>query len=327
MLQLIFKSKVKIFRFALTLAVIVMAGCAEQKPPAYQGYVEGEFIYVSSSEAGHLDRLLVARGQQVPAKAPLFVLESESEAAAQRQAQQQLSAAEAQLKDIKKGKRRKELDVIRAQLAQAVAQDRKSVAKRVRDELQYQTGGISKAQMDETYAEAEANAARVRELKSQLNVANLPAREEQIKAQSANVSAARAVLDQATWRLNQKAVTASRPGLIFDTFYWEGEWIKAGSPVICMLPPENIKVRFFVPETLVGSLSIGRPVVLHCDGCPSDIPAKVTYISTESEYTPPVIYSNETRSKLVFMIEARPSESNAKTPVLHPGQPIEVRLK
>ena len=101
--------------------------------------------------------------------------------------------------------------------------------------------------------------------------------------------------------------------------------MQAGSPVVRLLPPENIKVRFFVPETVVGTLSVGKDVVLHCDGCPADIPAKVTYISTESEYTPPVIYSNETRSKLVYMIEARPSADNA--PDLHPGQPVEVKLR
>jgi HlyD family secretion protein len=107
--------------------------------------------------------------------------------------------------------------------------------------------------------------------------------------------------------------------------YREGEWVQAGSPVVCMLPPENVKVRFFVPETLVGSISLGQYVVLHCDGCQAVIPAKVTYISIEPEYTAPIIYSNETRSKLVFMIEAHPLPDKASG--LHPGQPIEVRFK
>lgn len=324
MLYPILKPKVKSRYIALAIVMIVMASCSNKPAPTYQGYVEGEFVYVSSSEAGRLDRLLVTRGQQVTAKTPLFALESENEAAAQRQAQQQLSAAEAQLKDLRTGKRPLELDVIRAQLAQAIAEEKKSVAKHVRDETQYKAGGISMAQLDETRAEAEYNAARARELRRQLDVANLSARDEQIKAQSANVAAARAVLEQANWKLNQKAVTAIRSGLIFDTMYREGEWVQAGRPVVCMLPPENVKVRFVVPETLVGALSLGQAVVLHCDGCLEDIPAEITYISTESEYTPPIIYSNETRSKLVFMIEARPSTD--KAPRLHPGQPIEVRI-
>jgi HlyD family secretion protein len=101
--------------------------------------------------------------------------------------------------------------------------------------------------------------------------------------------------------------------------------VQAGSPVVRLLPPENVKVRFFVPETVLGALTVGRPIAIHCDGCPSDIPAKVTYISTESEYTSPIIYSNETRSKLVYMVEAHPAAGSH--PNLHPGQPVEVKLR
>ena len=99
----------------------------------------------------------------------------------------------------------------------------------------------------------------------------------------------------------------------------------AGSPVVRMLPPANVKVRFFVPQAVVGSLASGRPVAIQCDGCGAEIPAAISYISNEAEFTPPVIYSNETRSKLVFMVEARPSPDNATR--LHPGQPVSVTLK
>ncbi|OGU06507.1 MAG: secretion protein HlyD [Geobacteraceae bacterium GWC2_58_44] len=324
------QSRIRFYRRALAMTAIivmtvmaVMTGCSKKEPTSYQGYVEGEFVYVSSAEAGRLDRLLVARGQKVSARTPLFALESINETAAQRQAQQQLSAAEAQLQDLRSGKRPQELDVIRAQLAQAVAKEKTSSAQLVRDQAQYKIGGISQAHLDQSRAEAEANSERVRELRSQLTVADLPAREEQIKAQTASVAAARAALDQAAWKLTQKAVTASGPALVFDTLYREGEWVKAGNPVVRLLPPQNVKVRFFVPETALGALSIGRAVALHCDGCPADVPAKVTYIATEAEYTPPIIYSNETRSKLVFMVEAHPDAGAAHN--LHPGQPVEVK--
>ena len=306
-------------------AFLAVTGCSGKQPAGYQGYVEGEFVHVSSSETGRLVHLSVTRGQRVRAGAPLFALESVNEAAAQRQARQQLSAAEAQLEDLRTGKRPQELDVIRAQRAQAIAEGKKSAAALVRDEAQYKAGGISSARLDETRARAESDAARIRELSSRLDVAGLSARDDQVKAQAANVAAARAALEQAEWRLNQKAVAASAAGLVFDVMYREGEWVRAGSPVVRLLPPENIKVRFFVPETLLGALTLGKDVVLRCDGCPAEIPAKVTYISTESEYTPPVIYSNETRSKLVYMIEARPSADNAA--VLHPGQPVEVKVR
>ncbi|TRZ97426.1 MAG: HlyD family efflux transporter periplasmic adaptor subunit [Deltaproteobacteria bacterium] len=309
----------------LLAALLALSGCSGKQPAGFQGYAEGDFVHVASSLAGRLDRLLVTRGQQVPAGAPLFALESENEAAAYRQARQQLSAAEAQLEDLRTGKRPQELDVIRAQLAQAVAEEKRSAADRVRDEALFKADVIPRARIDETRARAASDAARVRELKSQLDVASLSARDEQIKAQAANVAAARAVLEQAEWKLHQKAVAAPGAALVFDVLYREGEWVQAGGPVVRLLPPENIKVRFFVQETVVGALSVGKDVVLRCDGCPAEIPAKVTFISTASEYTPPIIYSNETRSKLVFMIEARPPASMATG--LHPGQPVEVRMR
>jgi HlyD family secretion protein len=287
--------------------------------------VEGEFVYVAAAEAGRLERLLVARGQQVTAGTPLFALESARETGAVRQAQQQLNAAEAQLGDLLTGKRRPELDVVRAQLAQAEAKSGNSTATRVRNEAQAAAGGIAVAELDDSRAEAEADAGHVRELRGQVEVAGLPARADQIRAQAATMAAAKAFLDQASWTLGQKTVAASAAGLVFDTIYREGEWVPAGAPIVRMLPPANVKVRFFVPEPLLGGLSIGQQVLLRCDGVPAPVPARVTYISTESEYTPPVIYSNETRSKLVFMIEARPDLAQAHD--LHPGQPVVVALQ
>jgi HlyD family secretion protein len=242
---------------AVLSAFLAGTGCWGKPAAGHQGYVEGEFVHVSSSETGRLVHLSVTRGQQVQAGAPLFALESVNEAAAQRQARQQLSAAEAHLKDLRTGKRPQELDVFRAQLAQAIAEERKSAAGLVRDEAQYKAGGISSARLDETRARAESDAARTRELRSQLDVAGLSARDEQVKAQAANAAAARAALEQAEWRLDQKAVAASRAGLVFDILYREGEWVQAGIPVVRLLPPENIKVRFFVPETLLGALTLG----------------------------------------------------------------------
>jgi len=86
-----------------------------------------------------------------------------------------------------------------------------------------------------------------------------------------------------------------------------------------------VKVRFFVPENAVGGLAAGRAVSIHCDGCAEDVPAKITYVSNQAEYTPPVIYSNENRAKLVFMVEAHPQPADAAK--LHPGQPVAVRLQ
>jgi HlyD family secretion protein len=307
------------------LAACALPACSSHAPPAYQGYVEGEFVYVGSSQPGRLQQLDVARGQTVAAQAPLFALEATDETAARDQAERLLAAAQAQLADLRTGKRVPELDVVRAQIEQARANERTSSAAYRRDEAQYRAGGLSRAQLDASRALAESNTAHVQELEHQLEVAALPGREDQIKAQRAQVAAATAALAQARWKLDEKAVAAPSAGLVYDTLYRVGEWVAAGSPVVRMLPPQNIKLRLFVPESVLGAVTVGQRVLVNCDGCRQDIAAKIDYVAAESEYTPPVIFSNESRAKLVYLVEARPTPADAAA--LHPGQPVLVRLQ
>jgi HlyD family secretion protein len=138
------------------------------------------------------------------------------------------------------------------------------------------------------------------------------------------VDAARAQLAQNQWRLDQKAQAAPEAALVQDTFFSQGEWVPAGNPIVSLLPPRNIKLRFFVPEQRVGSLKLGQPVTVACDGCGAPIPAAISFVSPAPEYTPPVIYSKESRAKLVFLVEAKPKPEEAVR--LHPGQPVDVAL-
>lgn len=309
----------------IALCAAALASCSRNETPVWQGYVEGEYVYLSSSQSGTLTQLDVQRGQDVTANAPVFALESVDETAARDEARHQLAVAEAQFADLQTGKRPPEVRVTEAQLAQAVANAHKAALQLARDEAQFSAGGIAKAQLDDSRADAASTAAQVRELQNQVTVAHLPGRAAQIAAQAAQVEAARATLAEAQWKLDQKRVAAPHAGLVYDTLYRVGEWVQAGSPVVQMLPPQNVKVRFFVPETVVGSIAPGRHAAIRCDGCAADIPATVTWVSNAAEYTPPVIYSNESRAKLVFMIEAHPSAADAVK--LHPGQPVEVRLQ
>jgi HlyD family secretion protein len=311
--------------FVLLIVPGLLCGCSHEKTSAYQGYVEGEYVYVASPVGGRLDRLAVQRGQTVGDKAELFELESDQETAGKRQADEQLKAAESQLADLKTGKRKPELDVVQAQLVQAVAAQEQAVLQLKRDEAQFQAGGIPRGQLEDSKSNEAQKAARVRELTEQLQVAQLPAREEQVKAQGAQVEAARAAVAQSVWKVDQKRVAATEGGLVVDTMYRVGEWVPPGSAVVRLLPPKNVKVRFYVPEPIAGELKPGRKLSVHCDGCASDVAAVVTYIANDPEYTSPIIYSNETRAKLVFMVEAHPSVDNA--PRLRPGQPVSVTLQ
>jgi HlyD family secretion protein len=319
------KNSSMVCAIGLLLVTAMLPGCSSERSSVYQGYVEGEYVYIASPVAGRLVRLFVQRGQTLTATAPLFELDAEQETAAKQQADEQLNAAQAQLADLKVGKRSPELAVVQAQLAQAKAAQEQSAQQLTRDEAQFEAGGIPRAQLEDSRANHAIKAARARELSDQLEVSRLPAREDQIRAQNAQVAAARAALNQSAWRLNQTRVATTQVGLVSDTLYREGEWVPAGSPVVRMLPPGNVKVRFFVPETVAGGLQPGRNVVLLCDGCGAEVPAVVSYVSDQPEYTSPIIYSNETRAKLVFMAEARPGVENALR--LRPGQPVGVTLR
>ncbi|HTS53988.1 MAG TPA: HlyD family efflux transporter periplasmic adaptor subunit [Burkholderiales bacterium] len=304
---------------------LLLAACSRGGADPYQGYVEGEFAYMASSQAGQLVSLDVRRGERVRAGAPLFTLESQNEADAVKQAEYQLRAAESQLADLRTGKRPPEVAVNQAQLEQARSDAARADRQWRLDEDQFKAGVVPEHQRDDSRSAALTAQAHVRELEAQLQVANLPGREQQIRAQEQQVDAARSALAQAQWKLDQKSVRTVHAGLVYDTMYRSGEFVPAGSPVVRMLPPENIKVRFFVHESVLPSLSPGREVAIQCDGCATEIPATIRFVSDQAEYTPPNIYSNDTRGKFVFMVEAWPRSTDA--PRLHPGQPVKVVLR
>jgi HlyD family secretion protein len=138
----------------------------------------------------------------------------------------------------------------------------------------------------------------------------------------ATLRTAQARLASAQTRLARRKASSPVTGSVQQIYYRPGELVPAGRPVVSLLPPGNIKIRFFVPETVLPSVTLGEAVTVHCDGCKTDVTAKVTFISRTSEFTPPVIYSLDERSKLVFLIEARTDTPGE----LRVGQPVDVRF-
>jgi HlyD family secretion protein len=310
---------------ALFLLATLLAGCGERRPDYFQGYVEGEYVLVASPRSGRLDRLAVARGGQVAAGELLFALEAAEEAAVAAEAEKQLRQAAERLADLQKGERPTELAAIRAQLEQARAARELSRQEWQRREALFRERVVSAEERDRAETAYKADAAAVARLEAELATAQLGARTDQIAAARSEVEAARARLDQARWALEQKGQAAPAPALVFDTLFEAGEYVPAGRPVVSLLPPGNVKVRFFVPEVSVGALRLGQTVAVHFDGAAQPVAAAIGFISPRAEYTPPVIYSRETKEKLVFLVEARPAPADA--PRLHPGQPVEVRVE
>lgn len=306
------------------LLFLALTGCQEAAKPGWQGYVEAEYVRVGAPLAGTLLEMSVQRGQAVAKGAPLFVLEQASEAAARREAESRVEQASARLVNLEKGKRPDEIAAIEAQQAQTQAALALSRANLARQEKLVAAGFVSRAVLDEAHAAVDRDGARAVELAAQLRVARLSARSDEIDAARAEVRAARATLAQAQWRLGQKAVLAPVAGSVQDRLYLPGEFVPAGTPVVSLLPAENLKLRFFVGETELAKIRLGQPVKAQCDGCGGDIPASIRFVSTQAEYTPPMIYSRENRAKLVYLVEAGVTAADAAR--LHVGQPVEVRL-
>jgi HlyD family secretion protein len=311
-------------RSAAALLVVVLAACGPRGERPLQGYIEGEYVRVGPQFAGTLQQLSVQRGDQVTAGAPMFVLERENEIAARRQAEEQLRAALARLENIKTGKRPPEVETVAEQLRQAQAARELSAANLKRQESLFKSGFVSDAALDDARTKLKSDDALVAQLKASVQTANLPGRPDEIRAAQADADAARQALAQSDWHLSRRAVVAPQSGRVNDTYYVVGDFVPAGSPVVSLLPPANVKVRVYVPEPMLGRLRPGQTVSVTCDGCGDPISATISFIADRAEYTPPVLYSKENRAKLVYLVEARPSLEVAA--MLNPGQPVDVTL-
>lgn len=307
------------------VALSALFGCAPAHSDRIQGYIEGEFVYVAAPHAGSLAKLDVAKGAQVKAGDPLFVLDDMPEKAARDESARKLEHALAALEDAKKGKRPTELDSINAALQQARAAALESEKEAARQQkLQGTAGATTEHDVERAFSIRDQDRERVAQLNADLETAQLGSRIDLVAAAEADVQAAQAALAKAEWDLAEKAQRSPQAGLVFDTLYREGDWVGAGLPVVVLLPPRNVKLRTFVAEDRVGALHVGDSVHVFVDGVDGSFAGKISYVSPRAEYTPPVVYSRDNRRKFVFMIEAVFDPDVAAK--LHPGQPVDVAL-
>ncbi len=290
----------------------------------YQGYVEGDPLLVGPKASGQLSRLAVDAGTPVAQGALLFILDADTVLARRDQALARRQQAQAQLDDLLKGKRPEEISVIDAQIREAQA--RLAVARREfeRIETLAATKVASVRALDNARGDRDMAAATVERLRKERRTAQLPARGDEIEAARRNLAAAGAELAEAEAVLRERSVTAPRAGVIQDVYFREGEVVGEGRPVVSILPPDNRKVLFFVPERTLSRVARGALVGVGCDGCPAGLEARIAFVAGEAEFTPPVIFSVKTREKLVYRIEAVPRGAAA---ALKPGQPVDVTLR
>lgn len=226
-------------------------------PPAYQGWVEAELLFIGADEVGRVETLSVREGDSVKVGAPLYTLDS----------------------DLQKS---------------AVAENEAAVTN-----------------ARQTYERTEALLKRAVTCQKAFD-----------DAESA-LRSAQARLNSARTRLERRKLSSPAAGTIQEVYFRVGEMVQPGRPIVSLLPPGNIKVRFFVPQATLPTLRIGERIGIRCDGCVAGLLARVSFISAQAEFTPPVIYSQDERARLVFRIEAIPEQPET----LRVGQPVSVALQ
>ncbi len=265
------------------LLAFFLAGCGAKQDHPWLGYAQGDVAFIAAPQAGWVSHMTINRGDWVREGEHLFTLDDTREMAARDQAVATLAQAKASLTQEE------------ANLALA----QKSIARQ--QGLARAHAGVPTA-LDQAQASYRQSQARITQLEGQIR---------QMEA---------GVVD-ASYQLSQRDVVSLTSGRVQDIFFWPGEFAPAMTPVVSVLPPDRIFVRFFVPQSQFASLRLGQKVAIACDGCPQGITAEITFIASQQEFTPPVIFSEESRERLVFKVEAR-APGGLK---LNPGQPVQVR--
>lgn len=286
------------------LAALLLAACSGEDVGTLHGYAEGDYVYAAAITGGRVDMIHVREGAHVEPGDLLFGLDA-------TEARARAAEAEARLANLEKGLRPEDLAIIDARIARADAARALAAVELERQRTLARSDAGARARLQQAEAAfAEADAALV-EAKAQRHVATLPARDDEL-------AAARAQTDAAHHALAEREVKASASATIEDIIVQPGEVANAGQPVLALLPDDAIKLRLFAAEPIIAQLRPGMELAVSCDGCAEGLTATITFISSRAEYTPPVIYSDEERAKLVFLVEARPSDPSA----LRPGLPV-----
>lgn len=305
-------------------APFLLVAC-DRDDDSFQGYVEGEYVYLSAPQAGYLKTLDAVRGSRVAAGQPVFAIDADPDDRALAEAEARADSAREKLQNLKEPHRPTEIAALEASLRAAEASLRLTGIQLEQYQALRRQNFVPQATIDAARSARDQAAAQVEATRQQIATYRVTlGRQAEVKSAEADLKAALAQVAQKRWVVERKSVAAPAAGEIAETYYRPGEWVAAGSPVASLLPDTRRRLRFFVPEKLVASIKPDDPIEASCDGCSSPIRARVDFVSPQAEYTPPVIYSRGSREKLVFRVEAAPTPEQAAQ--LRPGLPVDVRL-
>jgi HlyD family secretion protein len=293
------------------LSAALLAGCNAREERGWLGYIEGETALIAAPQPGWVTSIAIARGAEVHLGDALFTLDAAREIAAKEAAEASIAQARATVTQSQ------------ALIAQADAQRAQADAEvtRTQKELERQQelvriGASPRRDLETAQAANQSAVAARRAIDAQRAQA-----EAQVRQAEALIAAGAAQLATAVTNLEERTVHARTGGQAQEIFFRQGEYAAAGVPVVSLLGPMNVFVRFFIPETALSTVRLGDRVHIGCDGCPPDLTATITFIAAQAEFTPPIIYSVTNRQKLVFKADAR-----VPNLALRPGLPVDVTL-
>jgi HlyD family secretion protein len=282
------------------------------RPRTLSGYIEGENLFLAAPVAGTIASVSAVEGARVAAGQQLFTIDPATLSAQGEQAVASITAARTQIASAEATARQAQADVAAAS----------AEAERARADL----ARLLSVRADDAAAVAgkdiDAARAALREATARVAAARQTA-----AARRSQIAAARAQAEEAVGgkrevdiRVGQLSPQAPASARVEDVFYRPGEWVSANQPIVSLLPDDRVKVRFFVPEQQVARYRPGKDVRFSCDGCAGGLTATIRYVSPRPEFTPPIIYSRDSRDRLVFMVEALPKKPGG----LQPGLPVDV---
>ena len=311
-------------RVIITLTVLFLVSCGETETDgSLQGYAEGRQLNLAPRSAGILTTLTIREGDFVEAGAALFAVDSERAKARLDEAIAANAAAEAQLMNLKKGGRPEEIRAAEETLREADAAFTLAEQTFTRTKNLVDRGVLSTARLDQDQATLDASRARVTEAQSRLEIIQLPARPDVIAAAEREIEALKSAIIRAETELRDRSITAPDAGRIEVIYRRVGEIAGPSQPVLALLPPDQKRIRFFVPEKILSQVKHGNRVVFSCDSCEDNMGGEIVFISDQAEFTPPVIFSEKDREKLVYLVEAKPDQPEK----FLNGQPVGVLLQ
>lgn len=308
--------------FALVAMAALLAGCQPATTaPSWQGYIEAEPLYAASPVAGPLQQVMVEPGQQLGGGELLFALDPTPWQAAVAAASAQLAQAQAQRADLASGARREELAVFSARKQQATAALALAQSQYQRQQQLLVQQLTSREAFDQAQATLERERQALAEAEASLASARLAARTDAQQAAQAASDAAAAQLAHAQWQLAASRQYAHEAATVAEVLFRPGEVVASGQPVLLLHPHQRRRIRFYIAESERPHWRGGDALLIHCDGC-QPFNATVSRIADSVSFSPPVIFSEQQRARLLYLVEAQVDPAIA--PQLPAGQPVSV---